>query len=107
MGYNTSILILNDARDLIRSNPLQFTEKVLILMDTSGGIEPGQSVSLGNHSNPISLITRSHADILNLVLIGQNCSKSLLQTGIGEEQKDVDILSRAAFKLGYALVKNT
>lgn len=103
MGYNTSILILNDARSVIKSNPLQFTENVLNMMDITNGIKPGDSMGLGNHCNPMSLITRSDADISHLVLIGQNSSEALYQTGIwhGDIQKNLDIIKKATAELKY------
>lgn len=108
MGYNTSILLLNDAKDLFQDNPEKFTQNVLKMMDITGEVEPGKSLPLGHYCNPMSLITRSHADTSHLVLIGQNSSESLLQTQVwhGEDQKNLDILKKAALKFGCRLVKD-
>ncbi len=107
MGFNTSILISNDARLFIKDNPFEFTKCVLRMMDITGDVQLGDSLPIGGQSNVVSLITRAHADTTNLVLIGQNSSETLYQTGIwhGEEQKNIDILKKAAFNLGYNLVK--
>lgn len=68
MGYNTTVLILNDALDQIRKNPEQFTEGIYqqILTGEEGG------VSVGNHCNPVHVMKTQHADVPRLYWTGMN-----------------------------------
>ena len=59
MGYNTTVLILNDSLDVIRNNPNEFVEKLYqqIVSGKSG------DVSIQGHCNPVYVMNTQHADI--------------------------------------------
>jgi hypothetical protein len=59
MGYNTTVLILNDALDVIQKNPQEFVDK-LVSQIYSG--KTG-NVSVKGWCNPAYVICTAHADI--------------------------------------------
>lgn len=71
MGYNTTVIILNDALDQIKKDPL-FAEK---LYDACLTVNRGRQVdvSAGNHCNAATVIETHHADVAQPVIIGGNC----------------------------------
>lgn len=62
MGYNTTILILNDGLGDIRRNPEQAIEG--IWNKIASGREG--DVRAGNHANPIYVMPTAHADVPRL-----------------------------------------
>lgn len=60
MGFNTTVLILNDAWDQIRKNPEEFVEGIYEKMNYGG------TVGVGNHANPVQVIESRHADEFRL-----------------------------------------
>lgn len=63
MGYNTTILILNDGLDQIRQNPEEFTEK---LYNAIGHHNGDQTFGVGNHMNCVTVMKTEHADVFRL-----------------------------------------
>lgn len=117
MGYNTSILLLNDAAGYIRDNAQQFADNAYAMMigdikrSTGEVLKPGDSLAVGNHGNPMRLIHRSHADEVATVILGKNISVTLntRHTAPYDSIRDTDVqvvlLKEAAKKLGYNLHK--
>lgn len=80
MGFNTSLLILNDGWHDIEAHPEEFIEKVGACV--KGGLSPynhgyrgpdfGVSLGVGSHANCVQVMTVEHADITNLLLVGGN-----------------------------------
>lgn len=62
MGYNTTILILNDGLEDIRKDPVRAVEGIhsMIAQGKEG------SVGAGNHANPIYVMQTQHADVPRL-----------------------------------------
>lgn len=62
MGYNTAVLILNDALSEIETHPEQFTKGICSAImgwkDTD--------VPVGNHGNPVHVKRTEHADVLRV-----------------------------------------
>jgi len=56
MGFNTTVLILNDALDELKKHPEEFVKK-LTLMAQSGEVG---SFSVGNHANPVQVVSVEH-----------------------------------------------
>jgi hypothetical protein len=85
MGYNTTILVLNDAFDLcLDKHKDEFCSKIRS-MSSSGyllrGRDPldpdevgvtAESFSVGNHCNPAAVMTCTHADFTSVILVGGN-----------------------------------
>lgn len=62
MGYNTAILILNDGLDQLEKHPEQFVKN--LSRQINKGTE--DSISVGNHCNPVQVMKTEHADIFRL-----------------------------------------
>jgi hypothetical protein len=62
MGYNTTILVLNDALDVLEDNPKEFVEGMV------SAIQEGRtrSIPVGNHCNPVQVMHTAHADVPRL-----------------------------------------
>lgn len=90
MGYNTTVLILNDAWGQIMDNPDEFVAKLNPLI--SGGLHHelrrqhqglreigsgGVDISVGNHCNAATVICNEHADQTHVILVGGNYATDL------------------------------
>ena len=62
MGYNTTVLILNDGLHDIRKDPVRAVEGIYDMIARG---EEG-SVGAGNHANPIHVMQTQHADVPRL-----------------------------------------
>lgn len=114
MGWNTAILFLNDAIGEIEGDPKQVVKNISAMMEGmshhSGDImQPGKSLAVGNHGNPMTLLSRDHADVTNLVAIGGNHGTTLYSGHNGgrhyEKDDQIKLLKQAAEALGYRLSK--
>jgi hypothetical protein len=83
MGYNTTILVLNDALDTIEGDP-DFGKKLcdaIRSMGVMGGRRRGPvNVPVGNHANPVTVIETHHADQTALIAVGGNCATVFFTT---------------------------
>ena len=104
MGFNSSIMIMNDGLDQIEKNPEQFAEQVKKLICEG---DPGQQVGVGNHANCLELISCHHADMTSVSAVGGNCSNILGYSMFGHstDAAKVEVLKDVARKLGYELVE--
>ena len=72
MGYNTTILVLNDALDVIEKDP-EFGKKLCDVIRKVGNGRNGPiNVPVGNHANPVTVIETHHADQTALIAVGGN-----------------------------------
>jgi hypothetical protein len=71
MGYNTTVLIINDALDSIRTDP-NFGKNLADAVCKVGALGGKIDVSAGNHYNAATVIESHHADRNVLVEIGGN-----------------------------------
>lgn len=101
MGFNTTVVVLNDALHEIKNDP-DFGRK---LYDAVLCVQRGpQDVSAGNHCNAVSVIESHHADGFHLIAVGGNYGLDLGY--VGSWQADPDQMLRAlADRRGYRLVK--
>lgn len=60
MGFNTTVLILNDAWHVIKENPEEFVAGIGAKMNYGG------TVGVGNYANPVQVIESRHADEFRL-----------------------------------------
>lgn len=102
MGYNTTLVVLNDALHEIE-NDAEFGRKVsqATRMVTRG--KP-VDISSGGHCNAATVIETHHADGINLIAVGGNCGQDLGYMG-GYRSESIDLLKSLADKLGYRIVK--
>ena len=94
MGFNTTVLILNDAFGEIEEHPEEFVEKLRPFInggpssfrynDPMGQRDrregPGKgdvSFSVGRHGNAASVIDVQHADATQVIMVGGNCATLL------------------------------
>lgn len=79
MGYNTQVLILNDALDRIEKNPEEFVQNLVEAIGRgSYSRDDRLDVSCGGHANAASVIPTQHADVYRvLVSHGNWLGKSL------------------------------
>lgn len=107
MGFNTTVIVMNDAVDQIANDP-DFGKKLAqAIMHLSVDRKPGD-VSAGNHVNAATVIENHHADNTTLVAVGGNFATELLQTGRRrhhEVQGQEQLLRDLADKLGYRISK--
>lgn len=109
MGFNTPVLILNDAADGLKTDT-QFGPRLLDAMSEANRSEyrdHGKSVVLGHHGNGAYAFAAQHADDVQVIAFGGNCMTSLgMVYGGWSQMTDPDKLMRSlAQTLGYRLVK--
>lgn len=104
MGYNTTVVVLNDALNLIMRDPA-FGENLAkacaqpLLFGTKELI----AVPALNHVNAAHVIETHHADRLVPVLIGGNIGKAVEDLHLGYRDTEVAMLKALAVKHGYEL----
>lgn len=116
MGYNTSLIVLNDAIDMIRDDPefgRRIYDTVLKLGDPR--LHPRErdiaahSSRGGVHCNAASVIETHHADTTTVVAFGGN-SGTILHNTYGWEHHTPEgkerLVREMARDLGYNLVRN-
>lgn len=118
MGYNTSVLILNDCTEGIRTDP-ELGEKLAQAISQVGrSDERDGQVTVGLHSvrpngagtiycNPLTVVETHHADMNSIVAFGGNCA-TLLGITHGSHYEDkhkLDQVRQLAEQLGYDLRK--
>ena len=102
MGYNTTLVILNDALHEIRDDK-EFGRKVYDATLSVGRIGP-TDISSGYHANAATVIESHHADYIRLIAIGGNCGQDLGLVGTYRSTPE-DMLRALAEKFGYTLRK--
>ena len=97
MGYNTTVLILNDALDQILKHPEQFAEGIYYAALGDGG-----TVSVGNHANQVEVMPTAHADTPrlyhshgNMMLDLSPWSKETMRLAVSEHQFQRDVVDSA------------
>jgi hypothetical protein len=106
MGYNTTVVVLNDALHEIRSDK-EFGAK---LYDAALTVNRGKpvDVSAGCRCNAATVIESHHADGMHAVLIGGNYGEDLGWVGgysldTDNEDHRVTLLRSLADRLGFTI----
>lgn len=113
MGYNTTVIILNDAAHKIESDPAFPRNLHLGIMKAGSRIGPRgdgqQTVSIGNHMNGCTVVETHHADQTVLVAVGGNHATPVFQSfGPGDHHTEAGqekLLREWAAKMGFRLVR--
>lgn len=107
MGYNSTVIVLNDALDQIEKDPefgKNLSRAIMSLHRKGGAVD----VPAGNHCNAASVVESHHADHSALVLMGGNYG-SVVGSTFGwshhEKDKQLEMLKRILGDMGYRVVK--
>ncbi len=106
MGFNTTVLILNDALHDIENDP-EFGKNIAQAIKEMRGTEQ-KSVMSGHHSSAATVIECHHASVTELIAVGGNCAEVIVGThGYAHQQEEVQLrlLNALADKLGYEVIK--
>jgi len=107
MGYNTTVVVMNDALDQIKNDPA-FGEKLARAVMGFNIPVRGKDVAAGNFVNAATVVSQHHADAVHLVAVGGNYGRDLGHVVSWRDQTDDEKILRAlADKLGYTLRKKT
>lgn len=104
MGYNTTVVVLNDALDQIAKDQT-FGKKLVdaIISEPVRTHSPhSQYVSAGNHANAAEVIESHHASYDAMILVGGNTGKAYLDMTDEEKLRQLKMM---ASTLGYRLSK--
>jgi hypothetical protein len=109
MGFNSTLLILNDALDLIEKDP-EFGKKVAQAIQEFGCYgKERKDIGVSGHGNAASVIDCHHADTSTLILVGGNYGTVVQPAACGwdHDKGKEEALRRWADKAGYRLVKKS
>lgn len=109
MGYNTTIVLLNDALSSIEGD-LNLGKKLrdATLKMSLAGQKP-VDVSAGNHCNALLVVETHHADQMVPILVGGNYAHVVDKTYVkwNNDKMEEDLLRQLADKHGYTLRKKS
>ena len=108
MGYNTTLVIMNDALHEIEKDQ-NFGKAVAEAIKSNGGQREGRiDISSGNHCNAAHVVETHHADSTAIITVGGNLGvvRSVSHGWRGTDEEQKAWLDAWAGKLGYHLVKN-
>jgi hypothetical protein len=104
MGFNTTVVVLNDALHEISEDPKFGRKLAEAIMLLGGPHKLHNDVSAGGHCNAATVVETHHADELVAVAVGGNTA-SVLGYGGSYRATDLDVVRTLAGRLGYTLHK--
>jgi hypothetical protein len=113
MGFNTTVVVLNDALGEIENDP-KFGQRLASAVKELSVRKGRIDVPAGNHANAASVVETHHASENAVVVVGGNFGSVLGNVYAGnsivvarhhEEAGQVEILKSLAEKFGYRLSK--
>lgn len=108
MGFQTTIMILNDALGEIDNDPKGWWEKTSEMIKAHRGNSDPQSYGFGSFSNGFTLVDVHHADVTSVIAVGGNYStilSKLPRQSHHSEEHELELIKKLAKKHGYKLVK--
>jgi hypothetical protein len=106
MGFNTTVVILNDALHEIANDPSFGKQLANACMKVQLG---SQNISAGMFYRAATAIETHHADVSSLILVGGNCATVVHEYACGwehdTEEAQLHALKAFAKKLGYKVSK--
>lgn len=106
MGWNTTVVVLNDALDQIKNDP-EFGKNLAAACSHRTVTDGPVDVSAGYHGNAASVVETHHADVTKVILVGGNTADDLGSAYLyGDEPKELRLARAMAEKHGYHLRKN-
>ncbi len=103
MGFNTTVVVLNDATHEIENDPKFGQKLVRAIRALAHGSQ--QDVTAGNHCNAATVIETHHADGNVLVAVGGNRGQSLEGGYAGSSLYAEDSAVIILKQLGYVVYK--
>jgi hypothetical protein len=111
MGFNTGLVICNDAFSEIDSDPAKWwtaTKTAISRAEAGAPVEYG----FGSYANGFWAASNQNANVITLLAIGGNYPSVVFQEQWGNRghhshEDQVDLIRRAAGQLGYTLIKKT
>lgn len=103
MGYNTTLVILNDALHEIE-NDKEFGMKVAQAARRVSGYGHSLDIDSGNHCNAATVVETHHADQIKLIAVGGNCGEDLGYVGNWNANKE-QMLRSLAESMGFTVSK--
>lgn len=77
MGFNTTILVLNDALDVLENDPEAGKKIAAGIKQMGGGGHKSVTVPIGNHCDPVQIIETHHADMTSVIAVGGNYGRQV------------------------------
>ena len=102
MGFNTTMIIMNDALHEIEQDK-EFGKKVYDASISALRLGP-TNIRSGMHSNAATIIETHHADLVKIIAIGGNYGQDLGFVGSWSDSPE-DYLRRLADLLGFDIRK--
>lgn len=104
MGYNTTVVVLNDAIDDIANDP-EFGRRLATRIRAA--IQSPADVSARNYANAAAVVETHHADGLVPVLVGGNMGVPVRGVSIrwNDPEPEVTLLQELARKHGFHVSK--
>lgn len=109
MGFNTAVLILNDAIDGIEKDPTDFAQNLMRAWGKFQHTGNPTDFAIGNHVNGGTVFHNSHADVTAVYAIGGNHTSKLHTVYNGgrhhSDEDRVKLLKEFAAEMGYTITK--
>jgi hypothetical protein len=71
MGYNTPVMILNDAYGQIAAHPDQFSQGIIDRLSNYAAVDAGR-FSVGNHGGAVQVCQPVHSSSIEVIAFGGN-----------------------------------
>lgn len=111
MGFNSTVIVMNDALHEIKSDPDFGKNLAHAIMMHGAGQGRHVDVGAGGHANAASVVDCQHADVVSIIAMGGNHGTVMLRTHNGgrhhAESEQIDLLKALADKYGYRLTKKS
>ncbi len=104
MGFNTTVVVMNDALQDIQDDP-DFGKKLVAAISKRIICDKPIGVSAGCHSNAATVIELHHADIQTIVAIGRNYGREIGYVSGWITPTTENVLKELARNLGYVIFK--
>ena len=108
MGYNSTIVVMNDSLHAIAEDK-EFGQKLASAIQKLSLGRGSVDVSAGCHVNAATAIESHHADFMVPVLVGANYGRELKEGSVGwshdEVDQEIQMLRQLAEKHGFRLTK--
>jgi hypothetical protein len=110
MGFQSTIMILNDAMEEIDKDPKGWWQKTKSLITRHNGTKSPEEYGFGTHGNGFTLVDVHHADNTSVIAVGGNHASLLTRLSKHphhDEKGQIELLKALAKEHGYRLVKES